>query len=175
VGTQVILSVFGDVGGTVGGEIAKRVGTIDKTTDTAWDYPSNPALDVYTAHGDFAGISLAAGTYWFSMSGWGTLYQGPDLGWPGGVDIGTVFFREDGAPRDRYDQAFIGYAHSDVLGERVFSDHTSTYRLPFLVDGQVAGVPEPATWGLLLAGFAFAGTALRQRRRARLSGTCNCR
>ena len=28
-----------------------------------------------------------------------------------------------------------------------------------------AGVPEPATWGLMLGGFGMAGAAMRRRRR----------
>jgi hypothetical protein len=33
------------------------------------------------------------------------------------------------------------------------------------IRGQLARVPEPATWGMMLAGFGLAGAALRQRRR----------
>lgn len=169
VGTEVILRVFGDANGAVGEEVARRVGSIDENSDTAWDFPSNPSWDIHTAHGAFTGINLAAGTYWFSMSGGGgpgTGYLGPGIGW-NGPDIGWATFVEDGAPKIRYDQAFISHA-LDVPGERVFIDHTSSYRLPFLIDGQVAAIPEPSTWGLLLAGFALAGAGLRQQRRVRV-------
>ncbi|RYD27419.1 MAG: PEP-CTERM sorting domain-containing protein [Lysobacteraceae bacterium] len=35
----------------------------------------------------------------------------------------------------------------------------------------VAAVPEPATWAMMLIGFAFAGAGLRYRRRQTLVGT----
>ena len=44
-------------------------------------------------------------------------------------------------------------------------------RLGFKINGQNVGgaVPEPATWGLMIAGFGVSGMALRRRRRAALA------
>ncbi len=38
--------------------------------------------------------------------------------------------------------------------------------LPDYVAQQFAAVPEPASWGMMLGGFGFAGIAIRRRRKA---------
>lgn len=48
--------------------------------------------------------------------------------------------------------------NNDPIIDRVIFERTGTTNVP-------GGVPEPATWALLLAGFGFAGIALRRRRR----------
>lgn len=58
-----------------------------------------------------------------------------------------------------YTIAFSGAAHSFTLAGEVGS---------LGIDDLVfAGVPEPASWSLIIAGFAMTGTALRRRSRAR--------
>jgi hypothetical protein len=52
------------------------------------------------------------------------------------------------------------------LNDDIFSDNSGS--LSIQVDGSTApgGVPEPATWALMLGGFGLAGAALRRRRQA---------
>lgn len=153
VGTAATLRIFGDESGSMGAEIAQRVGTIDGNADTDWDFPLQPAFNIKTAHAAFGDVNLAAGTYWFSMSGW----EGADLSW--------ASFVEEGAPKTRFDQTQLGHGVYEV-GDEVLFDHTTMYRLPFLVDGETAGVPEPTTWALMIAGLGLAGAALRRRQLA---------
>ena len=40
------------------------------------------------------------------------------------------------------------------------------------VAGIVAGVPEPASWALMILGIGATGAALRNQRRRQLSGVC---
>lgn len=47
-------------------------------------------------------------------------------------------------------------------GVRNFADPDETYSSRLLIDN-VAAVPEPATWGLMILGFAGVGAALRRR------------
>lgn len=37
-----------------------------------------------------------------------------------------------------------------------------------VASGELAAVPEPATWAMMIVGFGFAGTFARSRRRARM-------
>lgn len=48
-----------------------------------------------------------------------------------------------------------GYAQPN--GQRMLADN-------FTVNSNVLAVPEPATWAMLILGFGFAGSAMRQRR-----------
>ena len=51
-----------------------------------------------------------------------------------------------------------GQLHFGV-GDGLFSDNSGAYRIT------VAGVPEPASWALLIAGFGLTGVAMRRRQR----------
>jgi hypothetical protein len=56
---------------------------------------------------------------------------------------------------DDNNQAYTGYALVDNTGKRITE-----------IDFRAAGVPEPATWALLMLGFGGVGAAMRHRRRA---------
>jgi hypothetical protein len=93
----------------------------------------------------FAPLSFTAGTYWFGMSG-----SKPDnqigLDFQFGRDIGTAVYQ--------------------LAGNTLDIDQGTGLALPFrLYDGaRLANpVPEPASWLMLLSGFACIGSALRHR------------
>lgn len=50
------------------------------------------------------------------------------------------------------------FGNNDPIFDRVIFERTGTTNIP--------GVPEPATWGLMIAGFGMAGSALRRRKPA---------
>lgn len=60
----------------------------------------------------------------------------------------------------------IGYnLNFDILANRGFRFSTAD---AFALEG-AASVPEPATWAMMLAGFGFAGAALRRRQRTKVT------
>ena len=114
---------------------------------------TNPVTGVSAVNGyngivkvtsNFSAVSLAAGTYWFGLSGdndtqvWASFGSGGQLASQRQLSGDTV----GGAPG-------IGRLAFNVLG-----------------DTSVAGaVPEPSTWMLLLLGFGGIGWSMRSRRR----------
>ena len=93
---------------------------------------------------DFGAINLAAGTYWFGVSG-----LGEEIGWSS--------FNNGGSE--------INANQRRVIDETVLFE-TSMYDLAFRVrsDSGVGAVPEPATWLMLLFGFGAIGASMRYRR-----------
>ena len=89
-------------------------------------------------HADFAPISLAAGNYWFGMSGAGNT----EIGW-------------------NIDFALPGSAHQ-LNGDSVGSSALNSEMAFRLTDS--GAVPEPATWALMIGGFGLAGATLRRRK-----------
>jgi hypothetical protein len=73
---------------------------------------------------------------------WHTPYAGGDFGVPASLVIGW----------------------EDILGggDKDYNDNVFAFRFPGAPNG---GVPEPATWALLIAGFGMVGLALRRRPR----------
>lgn len=70
---------------------------------------------------------------------WHTAYAGGDFGVPAGLLIGW----------------------EDIVGggDKDYNDHVFSFRFP-----GSPGIPEPATWGLMIAGFGLVGFAARRRR-----------
>ena len=105
---------------------------------------SNPSIRQLYA--SFTPLALAAGTYWFGMSG-----SGSDFGWE--IDFGNAI----GTPawQLRGDNLQFAFGPNVAFGYRLY-------------DGAPLGgaVPEPQSWALLMAGFGLMGGALRLRRRA---------
>ena len=75
---------------------------------------------------------------------WHTAYAGGDFGVPAGLLIGW----------------------EDIVGggDKDYNDHVFSFRFP-----GSPGIPEPATWALLIAGFGLVGIAARRRRVAHVS------
>lgn len=92
------------------------------------------------AHADFAPYLLAAGTYWIGMSGTAS-------------DLGILSWIDDG-PAARDDQRALS-------GESVVRI-PAIHNIAFALYGTNA-VPEPASWALMILGFAAMGAAARRR------------
>jgi PEP-CTERM motif len=73
------------------------------------------------------------------------------LGWASGQPFGNVTLRFDPGTAGSF-RAYLGSGSADNIG--VLIDNVSI---------DVAAVPEPATWMMLLAGFGLVGAALRRR------------
>lgn len=68
-----------------------------------------------------------------------------------------------------YTATFVGTGNPTTLS---FSDPGAGINVDTVLDNvTVTAVPEPATWGLMLAGFAFVGVAARNRQRKVISLT----
>lgn len=70
---------------------------------------------------------------------WSTPYAGGDFGIPAGI--------------------FVAFEDLPNLGDIDYNDHRFVFTYP-----GVAGVPEPATWAMLIAGFGMVGFAARRRK-----------
>lgn len=92
---------------------------------------------------NFAPITLAAGTYWFGVSG------------AGNTQVWASY--NNGGPASPTNQRQLN-------GDTIVST-PSINSLAFTVLGNVAAVPEPATWGMMILGFGMVGASARYRRR----------
>ena len=90
-----------------------------------------------------------------------------------------ILFRKSGTPRPlttsfsasflaanggTADSAFAALIAGLDAGNAYFNIHTTAFP-GGEIRGQLAAVPEPGTWMLLLGGFSLLGVVLRQRRR----------
>lgn len=101
----------------------------------------------------------------------------PSLGgFPLGVKFGSSDTTLDLALATSFNPAFVTNNGGTLLGARTallaglnsgrtyFNIHT-TFARGGEIRAQLAAVPEPATWGMMLIGFGAIGTAIRGRRR----------
>ena len=105
---------------------------------------TRPAIKRMAA--DFAPVDLAAGTYWFGMSG-----RGADIGWNGD--------NENSRPSTQ---------RSAFLADNVVRSVTDQINMPYQLYGALANVntiPEPSAWVMLVLGFGMLGTAVRRQQR----------
>lgn len=97
-------------------------------------------------------------------------------GFPTGVTAGTYSQTFDLTQSSFYNPSFVtanggvtgarnAFVAGLIAGQTYFNIHTTAFP-GGEIRGQLAVVPEPASWALLIAGFGLAGTALRTRRRA---------
>jgi hypothetical protein len=130
--------------------------------DWVWASPCSPSGAVC---GD--GVSGAVDLSYQGTQGWRVPTYAEFVARPGASDFG-------GACGSGWFSA--GYTHCDVgdaqagylwdYGYGLTSEGSNLYSETWLVRSEVAGVPEPATWAMLIGGFAFIGAALRRRRAA---------
>ena len=132
-GDAVVVRFRADVGGNPG---ATNLASI-ATTLSAIDSVGSTFPDLVRLHAGFAGVSLAAGTYWASLSGVAEIGQSLEFSIPAAT------------------RQFNGETETTNLG--AFA--------PFRLSDDVAAgaVPEPITWVLMVAGFGLTGLTLRRR------------
>ncbi len=145
-------------------------------------FPSaNPTMNV--AAGFDTGFSFvysdpfAVGTtvnVYDGLNGMGSLLTSATL--PGTPQAGCDATIADGAnycPFNSYSVAFSGIAKSVVFGgptnRQVFDDFTFGSVTVGGGGEDVSAAPEPAAWGMMLAGFGAIGATLRRRRRKSVS------
>jgi PEP-CTERM motif len=137
-GEGVRVRIRSDAGGLPS---ASNLFSFDDVIDTITPFDSNSVI----AGTDFAPISLAAGSYWFGVSG-----LTDELSWHS---------YNNGGPATNPNQRQLG-------GETVVSTpgvHDFAFRIRGVTNP--GAVPEPATWAMLLLGFGLLGGALRYGRR----------
>lgn len=100
---------------------------------------SNPSIK--RLHVDFGALNFGPGTYWFGLTG-------------NNNQIGLNL--EFGAPGSAGLWQLQGNALQFSFGNQT--------KAAFRLYGTSAGVPEPANWALMIAGFGLAGAAMRRRR-----------
>ncbi len=84
--------------------------------------------------------------------------------------FGTALFGDGSVRLDGQKIVLPASFATDTLVSITFAgdpSHSFADGIPFLaaVNTAVAGVPEPAAWAMMIAGFGLTGTALRYRRR----------
>lgn len=135
VGTAVIVKFTNDIAGTPDFANIQSFSTtltaIDSLGSTA-----NPSVQRY--HADVT-LPVAAGNYWFGISG-----DNSEIGLSlGGNPANPVWLLNGNSP---------GF------------DASGTYSVVYNVYAGAGAVPEPANWAMLITGFGLVGAAARRRR-----------
>ena len=130
----VVIKFRGDDGGQPG---ASNIFLFNSVLSAIDNIGSSNQASIRRLHADFAPISLAAGNYWFGMSGAGN----SEIGW-------NIDFALPGSARQLSGDSVVGQID---------------YQLAFRLTDSGA-VPEPATWALMIGGFGLAGATLRRRK-----------
>ncbi len=139
VGFNVTVKVRADVGGDPAANLFEFTDTIDTRTVL------NTSEALVGAH--FAGLALSAGTYWMGMSG-----TSAELGW-NSYDYGVA------------QPASQRQLNIDALVPTPPDIHTLGYQVEGEGPATGPGVPEPATWAMMLVGFGGLGAVMRSRRK----------
>ena len=106
---------------------------------------------IYRLNADMADFSLAAGSYFLIWKLAGTAASGPFVPPVLSTSAGNGFQRVNGG-------TFVG-ASDQSTGQRK--------DFPFTINAAATpAIPEPATWAMMIGGFAFSGAALRRKRAA---------
>lgn len=111
---------------------------------------SDTQRGIYRAQADVEDFSLDQGHYFLRWSLSGTAASGP---WVPPVSDG----RTGNAARMSNGAEFL---------KLIEGGSGKTVELPFALQGSVSAVPEPETYGMLLAGLAMLGVAARRRKQA---------
>jgi PEP-CTERM motif len=124
--------------------------------------PSDFQLEAF----DYAEISPAPGANAVTLQVVGVLADGS-----GTVERTLIVGPADGPggnpdfTHETFDAAFANsvFSQVDITG-RINSDRTGAFSLDNVTLSTGGGVPEPASWALMIAGFGLAGATLRRRR-----------
>ncbi len=135
VGTAADVRIRDDVGGFAG---PTNIHFIETTISAIDNVGSSTFSDLERLHADFAPIALSAGTYWIGLAG-----REAEIG------LNLKF-------NDPQANAVLGQGDA-------FFGSIPVYRAAFRVLGNAGGVPEPAAWAMMLAGFGLVGSAFRRR------------
>ena len=136
-------------------------GALDSYSFTA---PATPVPGDFTAH-SFSLFDVASfGDIGFGPIDYLATYNFYDATFGGGFDGGYTINIYSGAP------LFTGPTSAPhfTAGSYAFTDFYG--QATTLTISLVPGVPEPAAWALMIAGFAFTGVALRGRARVARRG-----
>jgi len=92
-------------------------------------------------------------------------WANPAYGGGAGTEISSVF-----SPTMNVTGGFVGWEGLDPSGlsETIYDAHAGSIAGPLadiFVGPPMGGIPEPATWAMMLVGFGAVGVALRERRR----------
>lgn len=131
--TPVTVRIRNDVGGSPS---AANLYEFNDTVSTEIAFDA----DTYVSSVDFAGINLAAGTYWFGVSG-----SVDELSWSSYNNGGPL------TPGGQW----------QLQGNNL-QLQPAIYDLAYRVVGTAGAIPEPTTWALLILGFGAVGGALRR-------------
>lgn len=141
-GNAVVLKFRNDVDG---GPDVSNFATFNSTISVEDNGGSTSAPNSKQLYASFAPLALAAGTYWFGLSGVNEIGIDLRFGTPGGTP-------------------FVQLGNDTVSNSgNLQGGSTLYYRL---YDGAPLGgaIPEPASWAMLIAGLGLTGATLRRRR-----------
>jgi hypothetical protein len=125
---------------TNGGLVGYRV---TATTQT------NTSRPIYRVQADIADTSLSTGHYWLRWNLAGTVASGPWVAQTSDNVLGNAQQKTTGV--------FTQYAESSSK---------KSAELPFVLNGNVAAVPEPETYAMMLGGLVMLGALARRRKQA---------
>ena len=142
-------SIFSDAGGTPGAALQSGSASVTPTdTGNAWCCGGNAYLFAFNLASTFN--AAAGSTYWLGIhAGAPGNFNRDDIYWVTTAANGTAAGRESsGGTLNNW--ASNGQEHA------------------FYLDGArlSGGVPEPAAWAMMLAGFGLVGSAMRRRKTA---------
>ena len=123
--------------------------TSGAVTDTTEGFPGGPVYDIRTDTFSTGGLFLTAGTYYLWLQN-----ASPEVGsgffWDSNDGPSASFYSLGGGPVT----PLVGYFHPGSNSE-FFQ----------VLDGRAGGAPEPASWAMMLVGFAGLGSAMRRMRK----------